>query len=114
MAASYLSPVEMSAIELQPRWTAPMLPAAGGEDHLGLASVSSDQILPTLSPTVNVLTLHPRYHSFYVFLLDEFCRRDRPHTPREWVRFFRPREYIFSVGAHLCDHPCGQKNKPRH
>jgi hypothetical protein len=76
-----------------------------GRDHLGLGSVSSDQILPTLSPGVNVLTIHPRYHSFYTFLLDEFWRHDRPRSQDAWVRFYRPREFIFSVGAYLCDQP---------
>ena len=76
-----------------------------GRDHLGLGSVSSDQILPTLSPGVNVLTIHPRYHSFYTFLLDEFWQRDRPRSRDAWVRFYRPREIIFSVGAYLCDQP---------
>jgi hypothetical protein len=76
-----------------------------GRDHLGLGSVSSDQILPTLSPDINVLTIHPRYHSFYTFLLDEFWRCDRPRSRSAWVRFYRPREFIFSVGAHLCDQP---------
>ncbi len=89
----------------RPQWIAKAFPANQGQDHLGLGSVSSDQILPTLSPAINVLTIHPRYHSFYVFLLDEFWRRDRPRTPREWISFFRPREYIFSVGALLCDRP---------
>jgi len=74
-----------------------------GRDHLGLGSVSSDQILPTLSPGVNVLTIHPRYHSFYTFLLDEFWRHDRPRSRDAWVRYYRPREFIFSVGAYLCD-----------
>jgi len=41
----------------QPQWIARMYPAKVGRDHLGLGSVSSDQILPTLSPGVNVLTL---------------------------------------------------------
>ena len=82
-----------------------MYPGKVGRDHLGLGSVSTDQILPTLSPGINVLTHHPRYHSFYVFLLDEFWQCDRPRTRREWVRFYRPREFIFSVGANLCDRP---------
>jgi hypothetical protein len=76
-----------------------------GRDHLGLGSVSSDQILPTLSPGINVLTDHPRYHSFYTFLLDEFWRRDRARNRASWVEFFRPREFIFSLGTHLCDRP---------
>ena len=88
-----------------PQWIAKMYPGKTGRDHLGLGSVSSDQILPSLAPGINVLTQHPRYHSFYVFLLDEFWRRDRPRTRREWIQFFRPRECIFSIGANLCDQP---------
>ena len=76
-----------------------------GRDHLGLGSVSSDQILPSLSPSINVLNFHPRYHSFYAFLLDEFWRRDLPRSQSAWIVFFRPREFIFSIGAHMCDQP---------
>lgn len=82
-----------------------MFPPSGGQDHLGLASVSSDQILPRISPTINVATVHPRYHSFYAFLLDEFWRRDLPRSSRAWTQFFRPRDFIYSVAMHLCDHP---------
>jgi hypothetical protein len=105
----------------QPQWIAKMYPGKVGRDYLGLGSVSSDQILPTLSPGINVLTIHPRYHSFYTFLLDEFWRRDRPRSKNAWVRFYRPREFIFSVGAYLCDQPKhgdlatvvgGQKTEP--
>jgi hypothetical protein len=76
-----------------------------GRDHLGLGSVSSDQILPSLSPSINVLTFHPRYHSFYVFLLDEFWQRDLSRTQAAWVEFFRPPDFIYSLGANLCDRP---------
>lgn len=76
-----------------------------GRDHLGLGSVSADQILPSLSPGINVLTIHPRYHSFYTFLLDEFWRRELPQTRKAWVRFYRPREFIFSVSCYLCPQP---------
>lgn len=76
-----------------------------GRDHLGLGSVSSDQILRSLSPSINVLTFHPRYHSFYVFLLDEFWRRDLPRTQEAWTAFFRPRDFIYSLGANLCEQP---------
>lgn len=90
---------------VQPQWIAKMYAAKVGRDHLGLGSVSSDQILPSLSPSINVLTYHPRYHSFYVFLLDEFWLRDRPRSEDAWANFYRPREFIFSVGAHLCQKP---------
>lgn len=76
-----------------------------GEDHLGLGSVSSDQILPRLSPTINVATVHPRYHSFHAFLVDEFWRRDLPRSRHAWIGFFRPRDFIYSVACQLCDHP---------
>ncbi len=92
-------------LRTKPQWIARMYPSKTGRDHLGLGSVSSDQILPTLSPGINVLTIHPRYYSFYTFLLDEFWRRDRPRSRRAWIRFYRPRAFIFSVGAYLCDQP---------
>lgn len=94
----------MSSI-VYPQWIAKMYAGKGGQDHLGLGSVSSDQILPRLSPSINVLTYHPRYHSFYVFLLDEFWRRDRVRSQTAWKEFFRPRDFIFSVGVSLCDRP---------
>ena len=80
------------AVTAQPHWIAKMYPPKVGRDHLGLGSVSSDQILPTLSPSINVLTIHPRYHSFYTFVLDEFWRHDRPRSRAAWVKFYRPRE----------------------
>lgn len=88
-----------------PQWTEKLYPPSLGQDHLGLGSVSSDQILPKLSPGIVVQTVHPRYWSFYTFLLDEFWRRDLPRTRRDFSRFYRPREAIFAVGAHLCDRP---------
>jgi hypothetical protein len=82
-----------------------MYAGKSGRDHLGLGSVSSDQILPTLSPSINVLTFHPRYHSFYVFLLDEFWQRDLTRSQDEWISFFRPRDFFYSLGVNLCDQP---------
>lgn len=65
---------------LTPQWIVKMYSAKIGLDHLGPGGVSADQILPSLSPGVNVLTIHPRYCSFYTRLLDEFWRRDRPRS----------------------------------
>jgi hypothetical protein len=93
------------AMAVRPQWIAKMYPGKTGRDHLGLGSVSSDQILPSLAPGINVLTIHPRYHSFYTFLLDEFWRRDLPRTHASFVAFYRPREFIYSLAAHLCDRP---------
>jgi hypothetical protein len=96
---------------LKPFWLSKMYPGKPGRDHLGLGSVSSDQILPTLAPSINVLTFHPRYHSFYVFLLDEFWRRERSKNYSSWVAFYRPREFVFSVGCYLCEKPEHQELK---
>lgn len=85
----------------QPRWIAKMYPGKTGRDHLGLGSVSSDQILPDLSPSINVLTIHPRYHSFYAFLLDEYWQRIPEKSLNLWKGFYRPHEYIFSLGVYL-------------
>lgn len=93
----------MEVQPLKPQWISKMYAGKTGRDHLGLGSVSSDQILPSLSPSINVLTYHPRYHSFYVFLLDEFWQRDKPRSRNSFVNFYRPREFIFSIGAHMCN-----------
>jgi hypothetical protein len=92
-------------MSVQPQWIAKMYGGSTGLDHLGLGSVSSNEILPTLAPGINVQTNHPRYHSFYTFLLDEFWMRERPRSQASWVAFFRPREFILSLGTHLCDRP---------
>jgi hypothetical protein len=92
-------------VDVRPQWTEKLYRPTGGQDHLGLGSVSSDRILPKLVPGINVLTLHPRYWSFYTFVLDEFWRRDLPRTRRAFVEFYRPCEAIFAVGAQLCDRP---------
>ena len=71
----------------RPMWTERMFAPTAGLDHLGLASVSQDRILPSLSPGINVLTVHPRYWSVYCWLLTEFWERDLPRTKAAWGRF---------------------------
>jgi hypothetical protein len=88
---------------VMPQWIAKMYTGKPGRDHLGLGSVASGQILMSLSPGINVQTIHPRYRSFYVFLLDEYWKRDIPRSRETWRDFFRPRDFLFSLGAHLCE-----------
>ena len=102
---------EPNSRNVHPQWIAKMYAGKIGRDHLGLGSVASDQILPALSPAINVLTQRPRYYSFYAFLLDEFIRRGRPASRTAWVAFYRPREFIFSLGAHLRGHAA---HRPEH
>jgi hypothetical protein len=88
-----------------PFWAARAYPPLSGQDHLGLGSVSFDRILPELSPGINVQTVHPRYWSFYAFLLDEFWQRSLPRTRAAFRDFYRPREAMFSFACHVCEQP---------
>lgn len=74
-----------------------------GQDHLGLGSVSSDRILPTVSPGINVLTIHPRYWSFYSWVLDGFWATGLPRTRSAFRDFHRPREALFAMACHDAD-----------
>lgn len=56
MANSTVGPV-WGVERTGPAWAARAYPPAAGQDHLGLGSVSSDRILPMLSPGINVLTI---------------------------------------------------------
>ena len=98
----------MSSSELLdgvPYWTEKMYKPGGGQDHLGLGSVVTDRILPRLSPGINVLTIHPRYWSFYAFVLDEFWQRDLPRTKAALRDWYRPLECLYSVACSLCESP---------
>ena len=77
----------------------------GGQDHLGIGSVVTDQILPRLSPGINVLTIHPRYWSFYAFVLDEFWSRDLPRTRTVLKEWYRPLECVYAFACSLCEGP---------
>ncbi len=90
-------------VDAVPFWTEKMYGPGGGQDHLGLGSVVTDRILPRLSPGINVLTIHPRYWSFYAFVLSEFWARDLPRTKAALREWYRPLECIYSVACSLCD-----------
>ncbi|GAA0245477.1 hypothetical protein GCM10009527_047710 [Actinomadura nitritigenes] len=89
-----------------PVWGAQAYDPKGGQDHLGLGSVSSDRILPALSPGINVLTIHPRYWSFYAWVLATFWNQNHiPRTRASFRSFYRPREALFSMACHVCEAP---------
>jgi hypothetical protein len=104
--------IDSGALDGQPYWTERLFAPRSGVDHLGLGSVVTDRILPRLSPGVNVLTTHPRYWSFYAFLLSEFWDRDLPRTRAAYRAFHRPRECLHSVACSLCQHPGHRGNPP--
>lgn len=88
-----------------PVWASRAFSPRKGQDHLGLGSVSSDQILPVLSPGINVLTIHPRYWSFYSWVLDLFWAAELPRSRASFRDFYRPREALFAMACHVCDAP---------
>lgn len=88
-----------------PVWGARAFAPKSGQDHLGLGSVSSDRILPSLSPGINVLTIHPRYWSFYSWVLDDFWATDLPRNHSAFRAFYRPHEALFAMACHVCDAP---------
>lgn len=93
----------MSSAAPHPEWIEILYRPKSGRDHLGLGEVSSAEYMQALSPSINALTYHPRYHSLYTFLVDEFWRRDElPRTRAAFREFFRPREWAFSLAAHFC------------
>ncbi|WP_200863194.1 hypothetical protein [Rhodococcus ruber] len=56
-----------------------------------------------MSPGINVLTIHPRYWSFYCFVLDEFWASELPRSRAVFKDFYRRREALFSMACHVCD-----------
>ena len=100
-------------LDAVPYWTEKMYPPGGGQDHLGLGSVVTDRVLPRLSPGINVLTIHPRYWSFYAFVLSEFWSRDLPRTKAALKAWYRPLECIYSVACSLCDGPRPSRDTDR-
>lgn len=88
-----------------PAWGTRAYPPKSGQDHLGLGSVSSDRLLPALSPGINVLTIHPRYWSFYSWVLDDFWAAELPRNRASFRDFYRPREALFSMACHVCTAP---------
>lgn len=90
----------------KPLWTQQVTRPVGGQDHLGVGSVVTDRILPMLSPGINVLTPHPRYWSFYAFVVDEYWRSEPTSPSRKGLlEFLGRKESIFSAAGHLCENP---------
>lgn len=89
----------------RPAWTEQLVRPSGGQDHLGIGSVVTDRILPSLAPGINVLTEHPRYWSFYAFVVDQYWQeRNAKKTRRDLFHYIKRKEAIFSAAGHNCPH----------
>lgn len=87
----------------KPLWTEQLFRPRGGQDHLGLGSVVTDRMLPMLAPGINVLTRHPRYWSFYAFVVHEFWKGGHPQNTSTFRKFLRHKESIFAAANLICD-----------
>lgn len=88
-----------------PQWIELVYAPQPGRDHLGLVSVASGYVLEQLSPGIIVQTVHPRYFSFYAFIVDEFWRRGFNPDRQSFQQFYRYCELVYSVGCHRCGRP---------
>jgi hypothetical protein len=82
-----------------PHWTRVSYLDTGGRDHLGMAGVISGRVLPMLSPRVVAATGHPRYWSFYSWLLAGVWEHNSPPLADDWYALEAEWEFLFSVGA---------------
>ncbi|MDY0340539.1 MAG: hypothetical protein RBS17_04940 [Coriobacteriia bacterium] len=89
--------------EATPLWIEHVHAPNQGRDHLGLGTVASDQLLEKLSPGIRALTIHPRYFSFYAFVIEEFWQHEFPRDAASFKRFYRYCELMYSVGVKACD-----------
>jgi hypothetical protein len=60
-------------------------------------------MLPMLAPGINVLTRHPRYWSFYAFVVHEFWKAGHPQNTSTFRRFLRHKESIFAAANLICE-----------
>lgn len=89
----------------QPAWTEQLVRPTGGQDHLGVGSVVTDRILPSLAPGINVLTDHPRYWAYYAFLVDQYWQDPNSKMTRgDLLHYIKRKEAIFSAAGHNCPH----------
>lgn len=87
-----------------PRWTVPSFERTSGRYPLGMEAVNQGLLATELSSGLPVLSRHPRYWSFYTFVIWQFWLQKRqPQNNAALGRFLRPREVVFACAALLCD-----------
>jgi hypothetical protein len=90
-----------------PEWIASSLHHTTGRDPLGLATITTDRIIPRLVPGVLALSVRARYFAFYTFLVDEYERLRLAATNSDLSTFIKYREYDYALAVQLCRHGCG-------
>ena len=96
-------------MDLDVDWSAPSFRITPGRDPLGMQTITTDRIMPTLTPGILALSERARYFSFHLFLLDDYERRRLPASHAQMSDFFRRREYELALATSLCRYDCGKK-----
>jgi len=86
-----------------PRWTIPSFRRNPGRYPLGTEAVNQNLLAQELASGLPVLSRHPRYWSFYTFVIKQFWDQNRqPQNNSALGRFLRPREVAFASAALRC------------
>jgi hypothetical protein len=83
-------------------WLEPGLRQIAGQDPLGIQTITTDRILPSLLPGVLAQTRSARYLSIYAFLLRRYERNAGRASNQGLDDFMRHREFELGVAANLC------------
>ena len=93
-------------MDLDVEWSASSFRITPGRDPLGMQTITTDRIMPELTPGILALSQRARYFSFHLFLLDEYEKHRLPVSREQMSNFFRRREYELALATSLCTHGC--------
>src|SRR4051812_48888248 len=86
-----------------PRWTIPSFRRTPGRYPLATEAVNQGLLATELASGLPVLSRHPRYWSFYTFVIKQYWDQQRqPQNNAALGRFLRPREVVFACAALVC------------
>ena len=84
-------------MDLNVEWSASSFRITPGRDPLGMQTITTDRIMPELTPGILALSQRAGYLSFHLFLLDEYERQRLPTSRSQMSDFFRSREYDLAL-----------------
>lgn len=95
-------------MDLDVRWATSSFRITPGRDPLGLQTITTDRIMPVLTPGILALSQRARYFSFHLFLLHDYEQRRLPAARTQMSDFFRRREYELALATTFCQNGCGE------
>ena len=96
-------------MDLDVEWSTSSFRITPGRDPLGMQTITTDRIMPELTPGILALSQRAGYFGFHLFLLDEYERRRLPASRAQMSEFFRSREYELALATSLCEQGCGSE-----